>query len=88
MAGYITITDHALEAMQERGASEAEVRVAAQNGEMIPAKKGRFIYVKNFSFDAIWRGKYYKVKQVHAVVSHHGEERRVVTVIVKYFGEE
>lgn len=85
---HVTIISHAKEAMEERGATENEVRMTVETGEMTAAKKGRLRFVKNFSFDAMWRGKYYTTKQVHAIVAPHGEEKRVVTVITKYFGKD
>jgi len=74
--------------MEERGAKENEVLMTVEQGEMIPAKTGRIRYMKNFNFEAMWRGNYYKTKQVHVIVAPHGDERRVVTVITKYFGKD
>ena len=88
MSTYVTIMPHAYEAMFERGAQESEVIAAIERGEMVPAKKNVFMYIRNFHFDEVWRDKYYTTKQVLAIVAHHGDERRVVTVITKYFGSK
>ncbi len=46
--------------MAERGAAEAEVRVAIEQGESEPARKGRLLYRKNFAFASEWRGRSYR----------------------------
>ncbi|MDX2074181.1 MAG: DUF4258 domain-containing protein [Alphaproteobacteria bacterium] len=84
----IIILDHALEAMEERGASVEEVERTVREGDMIPAKIGRMRYMKNLRFDGVWRGRRYTTKQVNAIVARRGSEMRVVTVIVKYIGKE
>lgn len=85
---YVTILDHAHEAMEERGATSEEVERTVLEGDVVPAKKGRMRYMKNFRFDGVWRGSRYTAKQVNAVVARHGNEMRVVTVITKYIGKE
>ena len=81
----IEISSHAKEQMFERGVSENEVRVAIRQGEEEPARKGRFMYTKNFSFKMTWRGKEYNIKQVVPVVAKEIDKLIVVTVYAYYF---
>jgi hypothetical protein len=53
---------HALERMEERGATEEEVRATVESGEKFPAKYGRVGFRRNFSFNALWRGRSYQTK--------------------------
>ena len=85
---YVNILGHALESMEERGATVDEVERTVLTGDVSPAKKGRMRYMKNFRFDGFWRGCRYTTKQVNAIVARHGNEMRVVTVITKYIGKE
>ena len=50
----ITFSQHSLEQMTERGASEAEVIGAIRTGERVPAKRGRQGYRKNFQYNSLW----------------------------------
>lgn len=43
--------------MQERGATEREVRATVQHGEKCPAKFGRTGFRRNFRFDREWKGR-------------------------------
>ncbi|MFQ5963625.1 MAG: DUF4258 domain-containing protein [Candidatus Scalinduaceae bacterium] len=81
----IEISSHAKEQMFERGVSENEVRVAIRQGEEEPARKGRFMYKKNFSFKRTWRGKKYNIKQVVPLVAKESDKLIVVTVYAYYF---
>jgi len=60
----IVFTKHAIEQLEERGATEAEATLAIEQGESEPARRGRTMYRKNFTFDSDWRGRHYRVKQV------------------------
>lgn len=84
----IVFSQHALDQLGDRGASEKEVKEAIQAGEEIPAKKGRRAFRKNFPFGSKWKGKYYEVKQVMPIVVEEAEQTVVVTVYVFYFGSE
>jgi hypothetical protein len=75
---------HALERMEERGATE-EVRATIEQGERFPAKFGRTGFRRNFSFDAEWRGRYYRTKQVEVYAVQEGSDWLVITVITRYF---
>ena len=83
----IVFSQHALDQLQDRGASQEEVRIAVQDGEELPAKKGRKAYRKNFHFGSKWKNKHYEVKQVMPIIVEEDEEIVVVTVYVFYFGE-
>lgn len=82
----IIFSQHALDQLHDRGASQEEVKLAIQDGEEVPAKKGRRAFRKNFHFGSKWKGKRYEVKQVMPVVVEEDEEIVVVTVYVFYFG--
>lgn len=71
--------------MRERGATEEEVGLALQEGEQFPAKFGRRGFRRNFSFDGVWRGRHYHIKQVEIFATWEDEDWLVVSVIVKYF---
>lgn len=43
---------HARERMQERGATEEEVRATVEQGEQFPTKFGRIGFRRNFRFDS------------------------------------
>jgi len=82
----IIFSKHALEQLTDRGTTQEEVIFTIQNGEEIPAKKGRFAFRKNFIFNAIWKEKYYEIKQVMPIVKKEMDKYIVVTVYVFYFG--
>jgi hypothetical protein len=81
----IQISQHARDQMDERGATEEEVAAAIEQGESESARRGRTMYKKSFPFDADWRGKRYRLKQVAPVVAGEGDRLVVVTVYVFYF---
>jgi hypothetical protein len=57
-------------------------------GERFPAKFERTGFRRNFAFDGEWRGRRYGSKQVEAYAVKQGDNWLVITVIVKYFGQE
>jgi hypothetical protein len=71
--------------MRDRGASEGEVEAAIRLGNPEPARKGRILFRKNFAFHSHWRGKFYAVKQVAALVAEEADWIVIVTVFVYYF---
>ena len=71
--------------MLDRGATESEVEVTIRKGTSEPARKGRLMFRKNFSFNGYWRGKHFAIKQVAPVVSEEEDQLVVVTVFVFYF---
>jgi len=81
----IEFSPHAREKMLDRGATESEVQAAIRTGNPEPARKGRFMFRKNFAFNDQWRGKHYAVKQVAPIVAEEADRLVVVTVFVYYF---
>jgi hypothetical protein len=81
----ILIHPHALQRMEERGASKDEILLAIENGQMLPAKFGRRTYKKTFSYGNYWRGEFFKYKHIEVYCVGEGEDIIVVTVMVKYF---
>lgn len=82
----IKFSQHALDNMADRGALKEEVELAIRTGECFPAKKGRLSFRKNFSYNAIWKGKYYQAKQVMPIVVEEPDRFVVVTVYVFFIG--
>ena len=72
--------------MQERGATEAEVRFTVAQGEQTTAKYGRKAFQKTFRLMHLWKGKSYAAKQVRAIVAEEPERLVVISVIVSYIG--
>lgn len=81
----IEFSAHALEKMTDRGASESEVEAAIRTSHPEPARRGRLMFRKNFSYNRTWRGKHYAVKQIAPVITEEADRVIVVTVFVFYF---
>lgn len=81
----IKMTSHAKEQCIERGAAESEVVEAIRKGRQEPTRKGRKICKYNFSFQGLWQGNSYAVKQVAPVIKETRKEIIVVTVYTYYF---
>jgi len=81
----IIIHPHALQRMEERGASREEVRRTIEAGRVSPARFGRQKYGMTFSFGNYWRAQLYEHKHIEAYCVVDGEDIIVVTVVVKYF---
>ena len=84
----VTFHPHAKDRLAERGATETEVASTVELGEQFPAKFGRTGFRRNFAFDATWRGQQYASKQVEAYAVKERDAWVVITVIVKYFGQQ
>lgn len=82
----IKFSRHALDNMFDRGASREEVEHAIRKGEWLPAQKGRIAFRKNFSHNAMWKGKFYQAKQVMPIVVEEPDRFVVVTVYVFFIG--
>jgi len=76
---------HALERMQERGATQEEVIATIEHGEQYPAKMGRMGFRRNFTFNNVWRGEQYETKQIEAYAVAENNDWIIVTVITRYF---
>ena len=76
---------HALDRMDERGASLEDVRSTVEHGESFPVKFGRTGFRRNFPFDNHFRGKYYHTKQIEAYAVPEGSDWLVITVITRFF---
>jgi hypothetical protein len=77
---------HALERIEERGATENEVRATVEFGEKFPVKFDRVGFRRNFPFDHLWRGRLYSTKQLEVcAVEETPQVWLVITVITRYF---
>ena len=76
---------HAREPMDERGATEEEVRATVEQGESFPAKFGRMGFRRNFQFDQHRHGRQYHTKQIEAYAVQEGPDWLVITVLTRYF---
>jgi hypothetical protein len=76
---------HARDRMEERGATEEEVRATVEQGESFPAKFGRTGFRRNFRFDQNRYGRHYHTKQIEAYAVQEGTDWLVITVITRYF---
>jgi hypothetical protein len=81
----ILIHTHALQRMEERGASEEEIQRAVESGHVLPAKFGRKKYGMTFPYGDYWRGQFYEHKHIEVYGVDEGADIIVVTVVVKYF---
>jgi len=81
----IVFSAHAQDKMLDRGTSEKEVEMAIRTGGGEPARRGRWMFRKNFPYNQAWRGKHYAIKQVAPIVIEEEERSVVVTVFVYYF---
>jgi hypothetical protein len=81
----IRFSNHALDRLADRGATEEEVRRAVREGALEPAKEGRHMFRLNLSFNNFWQGQKYEIKQVAPVVAETPEGIIVVTVYTFYF---
>ena len=81
----VRLTKHARQQCQDRGANEAEVVQAVQQGTREPAKLGRELCRYNFAFGGTWQGHSYAIKQVAPVIKEEAAEIVVITVYTFYF---
>jgi hypothetical protein len=59
-----------------------------EDGERLAAKFGRVGFRRNFAFNGTWRGRRYASKQVEACAVEESGDWLVITVLVKYFGQQ
>jgi Domain of unknown function (DUF4258) len=81
----VRLHPHARERMEERGATEEEVRATVEQGESFPAKFGRTGFRRNFRFDQHRHGQHYHTKQIEAYAVQEGPDWLVITVFTRYF---
>jgi hypothetical protein len=81
----IKIHPHAIERLKERGATENEINITVESGEMFPAKFNRTGFRHNFDFNSFWNNKLYQNKQIEAYAVKEDNAWLVITIIVKYF---
>jgi Domain of unknown function (DUF4258) len=81
----VHVHPNARERMEERGATEEEVRATVEHGEAFPAKFGRTGFRRNFRFDQNRHGRHYQTKQIEAYAVQEGTDWLVITVITRYF---
>ena len=81
----VRLTKHARQQCLDRGASEAEVVQAVQQGTREPAKRGRQLCRYNFAFGQNWQGRPYAIKQVAPVIKEEAAEIVVITGYTFYF---
>ena len=81
----IRLTKHASLQCSERGTNEQEVQETIQFGSHELAKKGRIAFRMNFTFNDIWQGTFYPIKQVMPIVAEEETELVVVTVYTFFF---
>jgi hypothetical protein len=74
--------------MQERGASEEDVRAVVRYGTRGPAEHGRWIYRMILPAQAPWHGLPYSAREVAVVVAEEPDRDVVVTVFVFYLRSE
>ena len=87
MEKRIFFTYHALEQMDERGATREEVELAIKNGDREPARKGRLMCRLTLPFGKVWIKKLYSYKQVVPIIAEEEDQIIVVTVFTYYFQE-
>lgn len=80
----VRLHPHARERMEERGATEDEIRATVESGEQFPAKFGRNGFRRNFPFVGVWRGKQCSTKQVEVYAVQEGTDWLVITVIARF----
>lgn len=81
----IIFSKHSELQMEIRGTNREEVIETIKTGEEIPAKYNRIAYRKNFSYNDIWEGKFYHIKQVMPIVVIEKNVKTVITVYTFYF---
>jgi len=81
----IQFSGHAIQQLQFRGATEAEVIEAIRTAPWQPADNGRMECRKDHAFNATWNRRHYAMKQVRPIFVVEPNEIVVVTVYVYYF---
>ena len=81
----IVFSEHALERMDERGASKAEVREVIRQGESFDVRQDRIGFRLNFLFREKWNNTWYENKEVTVFAVQEVGDWIVVTVVTRYY---
>jgi len=81
----IIIHPHALQRMEERGATREEVLRTITTGSMSAAKFGRRMHAMTFSHDEYLQSRFYEHKLIEAYSVEEEGDVIVISVVVKYF---
>jgi len=82
----IRIHPHAMARMEERGATQEEIRLTIEGGERFPAKFERAGFRRTFPFNSVWRSRKFENKQVEVfAIEEAPQDWLVITVITRYF---
>lgn len=81
----VQLSGHAVQQLQFRGTTEAEIAGAILTSAWQPAENGRMECRKDYVFDATWNGRHYATKQVRPIFVEEANQIVVVTVYVYYF---
>lgn len=86
MGKPIKFSQHALDNMTDRMHREKKLKQRLERENAYLQKKGRLSFRKNFSYNGMWKGKFYNIKQVMPIVVEEPERFVVVTVHVFFIG--
>jgi hypothetical protein len=81
----VRLHPHARERLAERGATEEDVVLAVETGEIFKARFGRTGFRRNVPFRKRWKGKHYHLKQIEAYAVRRPDEWLVISVVTRYF---
>ena len=81
----IQLSGHAVQQLQFRGTTEAEIVDAILTAPWRPAENGRMECRKDYVFDSTWNRRHYATKQVRPIFVEEPNQIVVVTVYVYYF---
>jgi len=76
---------HALDRMEERGATKDEILKTIEMGQISMARFGRRLYSMSFPFRDYWRSQFYEQKHIDAYAVDDEGDIIVITVVVKYY---
>jgi len=80
----IRFSRHAVENMQRRGTTEAEVSQTVNEAAWMPAKSDRFECARDFPYNGYWNGKFYKTKQIVPIFKKENDTNDTIVVITAY----
>ena len=80
----IQFSQHAIQRLAQRGATEGEAIAAIREGDWTTARSDRYESEKVFGYNSQWHGRHYRTKTVQCIFVEESERIVVVTVYV-YF---